>query len=212
MRPVDPRLLRASRPARAHLVVASCLAAVAAVAIVAQAALLAAAVAGAVDGSRSVEGVLVVLAVVVVARALVDGAFDAVGRFGAARVMSDLRGRLAEQFLVRRPDGLDTPRVGELSALAVQGVDAVEPYFARFLPQLALSAFVPVAVLAWLFALAWVPALVLAVTRAVDSALHGPRGGGDAGAHRAALADLVGAERAFLGRRARPAHLARPRA
>jgi len=158
VKPVDAALLRASRPARRHLAVTFALAAVSAVVIVAQAALLAAAIA-----QRSLAP-LAALAAVVLMRALCDGAFEAVGQRGAARVMSDLRGRLAFQFLVARPDGLDTPRTGELATLAVQGVDAVEPYFARFLPQLALSTFVPVVVLAWLFSLAWVPALVLAAT------------------------------------------------
>ncbi|WP_053226908.1 thiol reductant ABC exporter subunit CydD [Solirubrobacter soli] len=158
MRPVDPALLRISRPARRHLFVTFGLAAVSAVVIVAQAALLAEAIA-----SMSLAP-LPWLAGVVVARAGLDFAFEVAGRRGAARVMSDLRGRLAEQFLVRRPDGLDTPATGELAALAVTGIDAVEPYFARFLPQLALSAFVPVTVLGWLSGLALVPTLILAAT------------------------------------------------
>ena len=112
MKPVDPALLRVSRPARRHLFVTFALAAVSAVVIVAQAALLAAAIA-----TRSLAP-LPWLAGVVALRAGLDFGFEVAGRRGAARVMSDLRGRLAEQFLVRRPDGLDTPATGELAALA----------------------------------------------------------------------------------------------
>jgi thiol reductant ABC exporter CydD subunit len=166
VRPVDPRLLRASRPARRHLALTGALAGAMAVVVVAQAALLAHAIARGVHGSGlgPLRATLVALGVVVLARALLDGGAEAVGRWGAARVMSDLRGRLAEHLLVRRP-GIDgRERTGELAALSVQGIDAVEPYFARFLPQLALATLVPVAILA---RLAWadpVAALVLAAT------------------------------------------------
>jgi ATP-binding cassette subfamily C protein CydD len=53
---------------------------------------------------------------------------------------------------------------GELAAAAVGGLDALDPYFARFLPQLALSAVVPASIFAWVV---WhdVPsAVVMAVT------------------------------------------------
>src|SRR6185437_15343932 len=55
-------------------------------------------------------------------------------------------------------------RTGELAALAVQGIDAVEPYFAKFLPQLALAAFVPLAILGWIVREDLTAALVLAAT------------------------------------------------
>ena len=38
-----------------------------------------------------------------------------------------------------RPGGLREQRTGELAATAVQGVDALEAYFARYLPQLVLA-------------------------------------------------------------------------
>ncbi|HWI71715.1 MAG TPA: thiol reductant ABC exporter subunit CydD [Baekduia sp.] len=167
MRPIDPRLLRAGAPARLHLTATFALAAVDAAVIVAQAALLAHAITAAARHGASLHdlrGTLIALAGVVVARALIDGAFDAVGRFGAARVMSDLRGRLAEHLLLRRPGAEGRERTGELAALAVQGIDAVEPYFARFLPQLALAALVPPAILVWLLHLDLVAVAILAAS------------------------------------------------
>ncbi|QEC49835.1 thiol reductant ABC exporter subunit CydD [Baekduia soli] len=166
MRPVDPRLLRASRPARAHLGATFAIAALSAVVVVAQAALLAHVVARAVAGDApgTLRGSILALLGVLVLRALADGAFDAVGRFGAARVMSDLRGRLAEHLLVRRPGVDGQGRTGEIAALAVQGIDAVEPYFARFLPQLALASLVPPAILVWVLRGDWIAALILAGT------------------------------------------------
>jgi thiol reductant ABC exporter CydD subunit len=167
VRPVDPRLLRASRPARRHLTATLALSVPAAAVVVAQAALLAHAVArGALGGAslHDLRPTLVALAAVVAIRALLDATLDATGRLGAARVMSDLRGRLAEHLLLRRPGVDGSERTGELAAVAVQGIDAVEPYFARFLPQLALAALVPPAILGFLAFHDLVAAAVLAIT------------------------------------------------
>lgn len=166
MKPVDPGLLRASRPARRHLAATGVLAVLAAVVIVAQAVLLARVITRGVDGVglEDLTPTLLALAGVLFVRALIDGAFDAIGRFGATRVMSDLRGQLAEHLLLRRPGIEGRERTGELAALAVQGIDAVEPYFARFLPQLALATTVPIAVLLWVVPTDWISALIMLVT------------------------------------------------
>ena len=57
--------------------------------------------------------------------------------------MSQLRARLVDHVLRVRPGGLRDERTGEIAAAAVQGVDALESYFARYLPQLVLGALVP---------------------------------------------------------------------
>lgn len=166
MKPVDPGLLRASRPARRHLAATGVLAVLAATVIVAQAVLLARAITRGVDGAglHALTPTLLALAAVLFVRALIDGAFDAVGRFGATRVMSDLRGQLAQHLLLRRPGIEGRERTGQLAALAVQGIDAVEPYFARFLPQLALATTVPIAVLVWVVPRDWISALIMVIT------------------------------------------------
>ncbi len=167
MRPVDPRLVRASRAARLHLVAAVALGLISAALIVAQAVLLARIVAGAfMDGSSlaGLRGPLIALAAVAVGRALVAGGFETAGRVGAGHAMSELRRRLADHLLYRIPSGLSGRRTGELVASAVQGVDALEAYFARYLPQLVLGSLVPPAVLVYLLGVDWPAALVLAVT------------------------------------------------
>ena len=98
------------------------------------------------------------------ARALLAGAFETSGRIGATRVMSELRGRLAEQLLIRSPVGRVDDRTGELAAAAVQGVDALEAYFAGYLPQLVLAAVVPAAIVLWVAPVDAIAAGVLALT------------------------------------------------
>ncbi len=164
---IDRRLLRESRAARAQLWLAAGLGVAMAATVVAQAALLAHVIASAAVHHTTLArlaGSLVALAAVVVARALLAGAFEASGRIGATRVMSELRGRLAEQLLVRSPIGRVEDRTGELAAAAVQGVDALEAYFAGYLPQLVLAAAVPAAILLWVVPVDALAAGVLALT------------------------------------------------
>jgi len=164
----DRRLLRESSAARMHLAVAGGLGVLSAALIVAQAALLA----GLIDRAalqhatpRVLHGQLIALLAVLLARAGVNGGFELSGRLGATRVMSQLRGRLAHQLLILRPGGLGSgTRTGELAAAAVQGVDALEVYFAGYLPQLILATLVPLAVLAWTASIDPIAAGVLAVT------------------------------------------------
>ncbi|GAA4941175.1 thiol reductant ABC exporter subunit CydD [Streptomonospora halophila] len=61
-------------------------------------------------------------------------------------------------------EGTSTPRAGELVTLATRGLDALDDYFARYLPQLALAALVPAAVLVVVASADWISAAVIAVT------------------------------------------------
>ncbi|AZM50822.1 ABC transporter [Streptomyces sp. WAC 06738] len=56
------------------------------------------------------------------------------------------------------------PRTGELAALATRGIDALDAYFARYLPQLGLAVVVPAAVLARIVTDDWVSAAIIAGT------------------------------------------------
>jgi ATP-binding cassette, subfamily C, bacterial CydD len=166
--PVDRRLLAESRPARVHLALAGALGLLSAVLIVAQAALLAYVIARAALGHAtlaSLRAQLIVLVAVLCLRALTAGAFELSGRWGAVRIMSELRGRLARRLLLESPERRPAAgRTGELASTTVQGVDALESYFAGYLPQLVLAALVPLAVIAWAIVLDPLTAGILALT------------------------------------------------
>lgn len=166
--PIDRRLVRESRAARLHLSAAAALGAVESGLIVAQAVLLATVIARAAlrgAGVAALQGDLIALGAVLAARAVVSASFELSGRVGATRVMSELRGRLVTHLLLTAP-GQRPPevRTGELAAGAVQGVDALEAYFAGYLPQLMLASVVPVVVLAWVVTVDPVSAGILAIT------------------------------------------------
>jgi ATP-binding cassette, subfamily C, bacterial CydD len=157
MRPLDPRLLRYARAARTHLAVAVVLGVVATGLVLAQAGLLAHALAG--DGPRTAT--LVALLAVVAARALVSYGGEAGALRAAATVKSQLRRRLVAHALT----GADTGRTtGEVATLATRGLDALDAYFARYLPQLVLACLTPLAVLAVVVGADPLSALVIAVT------------------------------------------------
>jgi ABC-type transport system involved in cytochrome bd biosynthesis fused ATPase/permease subunit len=76
--------------------------------------------------------------------------------------MSTLRAELVLRRL-RRGAGAAGDSA-ELAAGAVQGVDGLETYVARYLPQVVLAVVVPVAVLCWSAAVDLTSALIMALT------------------------------------------------
>ncbi len=165
---MDRRLLGESRAARTHLILAGGLGVVSAVLIVAQAALLAYVIDRAAMHHATLASLrpqLIALAAVLGACALSGAGFELSGRLGALRVMSELRGRLVSRLLVESPEArAGRGRTGELAGTAVQGVDALEDYFAGYLPQLVLAAAVPLAVIGWVLTLDPLAAVILALT------------------------------------------------
>ena len=148
MRPLDPRLLARTRGARIALATDVIAGFLATLLILAQATLFARIVVAAFDGRPFRSRTLVLFALVVVARALLSGVFETTGRLAAIRVMSDLRMRFVGARLAAG-DEPEPPEAGEVAAAAVGGVDGLEAYFGRYLPQVVLAVLVPVAVLLW---------------------------------------------------------------
>jgi thiol reductant ABC exporter CydD subunit len=161
------RLLAAGRLATGSLVVAVGLGVGTALLAIAQAWLLARAISGAFLGGEGIEelaGVLAALVVVLVARALVGWVSDVVAQRTSGAVKADLRGRLLERAVLLGPRWAVGQASGELALLATRGLDALDGYFGRYLPQLALAVIVPVAVVVCLFAVDTVAALTVALT------------------------------------------------
>ena len=165
--PVDRRLLRHARAARGYLITAVGLGLVATVLILAQAGLLARALATAArtsPGAAPLWGTLLALVGVVAARAAVSYGGEVAALRAAATVKSQLRRSLAARALRLGPAWLGGQQTGEITALATRGLDGLDPYFARYVPQLILAVAVPIAVLARVAAADWISALIIAMT------------------------------------------------
>jgi len=161
MRPFDPRLPRHARAAAWSLLTTVALGLAATALVLAQASLLAHALAAAARGTgvSALSGTIVALLLVFAGRAAVSYGGEA-----AARVKSQLRRGLVAKALSLGPSWLSGQRPGEITTLAVSGLDALDAYFARYLPALVLSCLVPLAVLARVAAADWLSGLVIAVT------------------------------------------------
>ncbi|MGW1556569.1 thiol reductant ABC exporter subunit CydD [Streptomyces sp. NPDC002144] len=164
MKPVDPRLLRYARATRLFMVAVVGLGAVGAALVIAQAMLIAEVVVGAFQQGMSVAELrtpLLLLAAVACGRALVSWLTELAAHRASAAVKSELRGRLLERAGALGPGWLSGQRTGSLVALATRGVDALDDYFSRYLPQLGLAVVVPVAVLARIVTEDWVSAAII---------------------------------------------------
>ena len=151
MHAFDQRLLQRARPVRRLLAADVILGAGASALVLVQATLLASIVAKAFEGAslREVAPSLGLLALTFTGRAALAWGFEIAGRRAASSVLSQLRLALVERRLRDQPASLDGTESGEIAASAVQGVDALEAYFGRYLPQVVLAVLVPIAVLSW---------------------------------------------------------------
>ncbi|MEU4486366.1 thiol reductant ABC exporter subunit CydD [Streptomyces purpurascens] len=167
MKPIDPRLLRYARATRVFLGAVVALGAVGAGLVIAQAMLIAEVVVGAFQHRMAVAELgtpLLLLAAVAAGRALVGWLTELAAHRASAAVKSELRGRLLERSVRLGPGWLSGQRTGSLVALATRGVDALDDYFSRYLPQLGLAVVVPVAVLARVVTEDWVSAAIIVGT------------------------------------------------
>ncbi|MFA7249511.1 MAG: thiol reductant ABC exporter subunit CydD [Dehalococcoidia bacterium] len=166
LRALDARLLRAARGAVVALGAAVALGAISALLAIAQATLLSSAIAAAVDGAgaSALRTALIALAAVFAGRAIAGWAQQAAAYRASVSVKSNLRRRLVERVATLGPRWSSRARSGEVVALATRGLDALDAYFARYLPQLALAVIVPIAVVVALATSDLLAALTVALT------------------------------------------------
>ncbi|MGB0721918.1 MAG: thiol reductant ABC exporter subunit CydD, partial [Gammaproteobacteria bacterium] len=89
------------------------------------------------------------------------------GRFafrGALKVKARVRGALHDKIERLGPVGVADERGGSLAGKLVEGVEALDGYFARYLPAAALAGIVPLMILLITVPLDWVSALVFVFT------------------------------------------------
>lgn len=167
VKPIDPRLLHHARATRLFLAAVVVLGVAGAALVIAQAMLVAEVVVGGFEDGLSggeLRTPLLLLAAVALGRALVAWLTELAAYRAGAAVKSELRGRLLARAAELGPDWLSGQRTGSLVALATRGIDALDDYFARYLPQLGLAVVVPVAVLARVVTEDWVSAAIIVVT------------------------------------------------
>ncbi|OUD05066.1 ABC transporter ATP-binding protein/permease [Streptomyces swartbergensis] len=171
---VHPELRRAARHARRPLLAATLLQGAVTLTHLAQAVLLAVALADVATGDTDRLPLLVgaVLGVVVARAGLGYGQRRSATRAGA-QVRVRLRDELLDHLGRLGPAHLTTARAGAVRTTLVDGVEGVDAYVSRYLPQLLITLLVPPLLLAALAAVE--PAALLGLVPALLLALFGPR-------------------------------------
>jgi ATP-binding cassette subfamily C protein CydCD len=177
--PLDRRLARFTRAALVHVAGAVLLGLITAVLAIAQAGLLADAISRAFVGGAGTDalaGTLGALALVLGCRSAVAWAQESSAHRASAAVKSRLRSAILERAVRLRPGGRSAGGVGEtgsadglggsgeIVALATRGIDALDAYFARYLPHVALAVIVPLAVVVSLLGADLIAAATVALT------------------------------------------------
>ena len=164
---IDPRLLRYAKATRIFLALSVLIGAGQALVILAQAWLLASIITDAFlhgAGLAELGNRLILLAATLAGRAILAWLAEVAAHHSSAAVKSELRMRLMQQVVRLGPRWLTGERSTELTTLATRGIDALDDYFSRYLPQLVLVCFVPLVVAGRMFAADWLSATIVVVT------------------------------------------------
>ncbi|KDN18750.1 thiol reductant ABC exporter subunit CydD [Amycolatopsis rifamycinica] len=166
MKPLDPRLLRHASAVRPFVLACAALGALTAMLVLAQAELLAKTITWAfLDGFslRSLVLPLGLLMLVVLARAGITWLAETTAHRAAARALSQLRETVISAALRIGPRQAGRSPA-EVAALATHGVDRLEGYFSRYLPQLLIAAVVPLVVGTRILVADWAAAVIVGLT------------------------------------------------
>jgi thiol reductant ABC exporter CydD subunit len=167
VKPADLRLLRAHPATPRWLGFAVLLGFGGAALLIVQAALMGHVVASAFIGRTSLSKLalpLMLLGAAAAFRGALLWVAQLAGHRGAALVKSSLRMRLARRVLDLPPGRIAEEQAGELANTLATGIDALDPYFSRYLPQLILAIAVPLLVIAWTVPHDLYAAVIMAVT------------------------------------------------
>ncbi|MBL8103435.1 MAG: thiol reductant ABC exporter subunit CydD, partial [Anaerolineales bacterium] len=82
----------------------------------------------------------------------------------AVKIKTDLRERLFAHILKLGPAYSRGQRTGELTTAAVEGIEALDAYFSQYLPQLVITALVPISILFFVFPIDLLTGFVFLIT------------------------------------------------
>ncbi len=107
---------------------------------------------------------LFIILVAISGRALLTWLNEIFANAVAVKIKTDLRERLFAHILKLGPAYSRGQRTGELTAAAVEGIEALDAYFSQYLPQLVITTLVPVSILIFVFPIDILSGIVFLVT------------------------------------------------
>ncbi len=112
----------------------------------------------------AIRPLLLGLAAVAVLRAVTAWGAETAAAELSTRARADLRERLYAHLMQLGPAYAKDERSGDLAHMVTEGVDALDPYLSQYLPQIAVSALVPAAVLIFVLGVDPLSGIVLLLT------------------------------------------------
>ncbi|MDR1152712.1 MAG: hypothetical protein LBK72_09615, partial [Bifidobacteriaceae bacterium] len=167
MKPLDRRLLKHARAARLYIVLTAAFGAVTAGLVVAQAILIAAVLGPLAGGTAHLNTLgprLVGLVAVGAARAIVAAVQERYSHRAATDVIADLRGQILAHTVALGPRWRDEGHATKVATLVTRGLDALDAYFAKYLPQFLMVATVTPALLIVVWSMDWLSGVIILVT------------------------------------------------
>jgi ATP-binding cassette subfamily C protein CydCD len=167
MKPLDPRLLRYARSTRGFIIVAVLLGVLTAMLVIAQARLLSDVIVKVTSGGESWDQVrtgVYLVGLVFVIRAAIAWLSEVAAVRASARAKAELREATLDHILALGPASDAAKDPGALAALVTRGVDALDGYYARYLPQLVLAVIVPIAILLTVLGQDVLSTVIIAIT------------------------------------------------
>ncbi|MDR3601079.1 MAG: thiol reductant ABC exporter subunit CydD [Desulfosporosinus sp.] len=163
----DKRLVQEVRPVWGHLLLTVGMGMGIAFLAVAQAWFLSRVVAGVfLEGAtlRTVWNPLCLILGIIGLRAGLQWVSEISAHEVASHIKSSLRQRLMSQIVSLGPVFARGERTGELITTVVDGIEALEEYFSKYLPQLLLAGGIPLLILGFVFPQDWKSGLILLLT------------------------------------------------
>jgi ATP-binding cassette, subfamily C, bacterial CydCD len=102
--------------------------------------------------------------VIIAGRAFLTWVNEVSANLVAVKIKSDLRERLFNHILNLGPAYTRGQRTGELTTAAVEGIEALDAYYSQYLPQLVVTALIPISILIVVFPIDLLSGFVMLVT------------------------------------------------
>ena len=166
VRPVDPRLVRYAAASRGFFLAIAVIGVAQTAVVVAFAWLLTSAITRVIAGTSWAEltAILSALGAVAALRAVLLWARESLSARASARVQVQLRERLVAAVSALGPGWLAGRNTAQLAVTAGRGLEALDAYFGRYLPQLVLTVIATPVLVAVMWSQDWVSGFTVLIT------------------------------------------------
>lgn len=166
VRPVDPRLVRYAAASRGFFLAIAVIGVAQTAVVVAFAWLLTSAITRVIAGTSWAEltAILSALGAVAALRAMLLWARESLSARASARVQVQLRERLVAAVGALGPGWLAGRNTAQLAVTAGRGLEALDAYFGRYLPQLVLTVIATPVLVAVMWSQDWVSGFTVLIT------------------------------------------------